>query len=89
MIEAVLPRIPRWLLRVAAWLLAGAVVFVAVRRIDFDALGSALRGASWGWVALAAILNVVGTTVARDCLETFLSTAFEGGRHEQRVAKMS
>jgi ribose 5-phosphate isomerase B len=38
---------------------------------------------------LAMGARLIGTAVARDCLETFLSTAFEGGRHEQRVAKMS
>jgi len=63
--EVALPARPRWLFRVAAWLLAGAVVFVAARKIDFGALASALRGAAWGWVVLAAAVNVVGTTVAR------------------------
>jgi len=65
MSEAALPAGPRWLLRVAAWLIAGAVVFVAARRMDFGALASALRGAAWGWVVLAAAVNVIGTTVAR------------------------
>ena len=65
MSEAALPDRPRWLLRSAAWLIAGAVVFVAARRVDFDALASALRGTAWGWVVLAAFLNVVGNTVAR------------------------
>jgi ribose 5-phosphate isomerase B len=31
----------------------------------------------------------IGLEVARDCLRTFLSTEFEGGRHQRRVAKMS
>ena len=65
MSEAALPDRPRWLLRSAAWLIAGAVVLVAARRVDFDALSSALRGTAWGWVVLAALLNVVGNTVAR------------------------
>ncbi len=38
---------------------------------------------------LALGARLIGTEVARDCLATFLSTAFEGGRHERRVAKMS
>jgi len=33
--------------------------------------------------------RVIGQEVARDCLDTFLSTPFEGGRHAGRVAKMS
>lgn len=32
--------------------------------------------------------RVVGSAVALDCLETFLATAFEGGRHARRVAKL-
>jgi ribose 5-phosphate isomerase B len=38
---------------------------------------------------LALGARLIGTEVARDCLATFLATAFEGGRHERRVAKMS
>jgi uncharacterized membrane protein YbhN (UPF0104 family) len=56
---------PRWPLRAAAWLIAAAVVVIVVRRTDFSALGSALRGTAWGWVVLAVVCNVVGTTVAR------------------------
>jgi ribose 5-phosphate isomerase B len=33
--------------------------------------------------------RVLGAEVARDCVKTFFTTAFEGGRHAQRVAKMS
>ncbi len=62
--EAALPARKRWLLRVAAWVIAGAVVIVAARRMDFAALASALRGAAWGWVVLAAAVTVVGTTGA-------------------------
>jgi uncharacterized membrane protein YbhN (UPF0104 family) len=66
MSEIALPARPvRWWVRVTAWLLAGAVVVVVARRIDFGALALALRGAAWGWVALAAVVNVVGTTTAR------------------------
>jgi uncharacterized membrane protein YbhN (UPF0104 family) len=63
--EAIAAPRPRWLARAAAWLIAGAVVYVVVKRIDFAALGAALAGASWRWVALAVLCNVVGNTVAR------------------------
>jgi len=33
--------------------------------------------------------RVTGIEVAKDCLTTFLNTAFEGGRHQRRVAKFS
>jgi ribose 5-phosphate isomerase B len=38
---------------------------------------------------LAMGSRVVGPNVARDCLEAFLSTPFEGGRHQRRVDKLS
>jgi ribose 5-phosphate isomerase B len=33
--------------------------------------------------------RLLGSELARDCLRTFFATAFEGGRHARRVAKMS
>lgn len=33
--------------------------------------------------------RLIGVEVARDCLHVFLSTAFDGGRHALRVAKLS
>jgi ribose 5-phosphate isomerase B len=33
--------------------------------------------------------RVIGDETARDCIETFFTTAFEGGRHARRVAKLS
>lgn len=33
--------------------------------------------------------RILGVELARDCLEIFLNTAFEGGRHARRVGKMS
>lgn len=33
--------------------------------------------------------RLLGPEVARDCLETFLATEFEGGRHSRRIAKFS
>lgn len=38
---------------------------------------------------LALGARVVGEEVAKDCLRTFLTTAYEGGRHDRRVAKLS
>lgn len=32
--------------------------------------------------------RVTGADVAKDCLKVFLTTDFEGGRHENRVAKL-
>jgi len=37
---------------------------------------------------LALGARVVGAQVAVDCLMAFLDTAFEGGRHQRRVAKL-
>lgn len=33
--------------------------------------------------------RTIGVEVAKDCLKTFLSTEFEGGRHSRRIAKFS
>tara|TARA_B100000315_G_C14567961_1_gene583938 strand:- start:433 stop:885 length:453 start_codon:yes stop_codon:yes gene_type:complete len=33
--------------------------------------------------------RMIGVETARDCLNTFLNTEFEGGRHERRVDKLS
>lgn len=37
---------------------------------------------------LALGARLIGTEVAKDCVDVFLSTAFEGGRHASRVAKL-
>ena len=37
---------------------------------------------------LALGARIVGEQVARDCLRAFLATAYEGGRHDPRVAKL-
>lgn len=37
---------------------------------------------------LALGARLVGTEVAKDCAKTFLTTAFEGGRHARRVEKL-
>lgn len=67
--EAVVPARPRagprFLLRAAGWLLAAAVVFVVLRRIDLGTLGSALSAADWRWIAVAVACGVIGNTVAR------------------------
>jgi len=33
--------------------------------------------------------RIIGVEVAKDCLRTFLTTPFDGGRHAGRVAKLS
>jgi ribose 5-phosphate isomerase B len=33
--------------------------------------------------------RIIGVELARDCLEEFLKTPFDGGRHARRVAKLS
>jgi len=33
--------------------------------------------------------RVLGPELARDCLKTFFTTGFDGGRHARRVAKLS
>lgn len=33
--------------------------------------------------------RLIGPDLAKACLDTFLTTAFEGGRHQDRVAKLS
>lgn len=38
---------------------------------------------------LALGARLIGEDVARDCLQVFLATAFEGGRHARRVAKLA
>ncbi len=37
---------------------------------------------------LAMGSRIIGIEVARDCVQEFLNTAFEGGRHTNRVAKL-
>jgi ribose 5-phosphate isomerase B len=38
---------------------------------------------------LAMGARLIGTEVAKDCVQTFLATGFAGGRHERRVAKLA
>lgn len=38
---------------------------------------------------LALGARIIGEEVAKECLEVFLETEFEGGRHQRRVAKLS
>ena len=33
--------------------------------------------------------RIIGIETAKDCLQTFLTTEFEGGRHEKRLAKLA
>jgi len=63
--EAVEAPRPRWPAQIAAWAIAAGVAFLAARRVDFSALASALHGASWGFVALAVLCNLIANTLAR------------------------
>lgn len=38
---------------------------------------------------LALGARLIGVEVAKDCVDAFLATAFEGGRHQKRVDKLS
>ncbi len=38
---------------------------------------------------LALGARLIGVDVAKDCLKVFMTTEFEGGRHQRRVNKMS
>lgn len=37
---------------------------------------------------LALGARMIGPEVAKDCLDAFLNTAYEGGRHDRRLAKL-
>lgn len=54
-----------------------------------DALSAKLAREHNDANVLALGARLIGTDTARDCLRTFLATAFEGGRHKRRVKKMS
>jgi len=54
-----------------------------------DALSAKLAREHNDANVLALGARLIGTDTARDCLRTFLATAFEGGRHQRRVKKMS
>ena len=38
---------------------------------------------------LALGARLIGEEVARDCVQEFLDTPFEGGRHQRRIDKLS
>lgn len=54
-----------------------------------DSLSARLARAHNDANVLGLGARFIGIEVARDCLRTFLTTEFEGGRHQRRVAKMS
>jgi len=54
-----------------------------------DALSAKLAREHNDANVLALGARLIGTDTARDCLRTFLATAFGGGRHQRRVSKMS
>lgn len=53
-----------------------------------DTTGARLARAHNDANVLVLGARLVGSEVARDCARVFFSTAFEGGRHERRVAKL-
>lgn len=54
-----------------------------------DAFGARLARAHNDSNVIAMGGRTTGSEVAKDCLRIFLDTAFEGGRHARRVAKMT
>jgi ribose 5-phosphate isomerase B len=38
---------------------------------------------------LALGARLIGIEAAKDCVQIFLNTAFAGGRHERRLAKLA
>jgi ribose 5-phosphate isomerase B len=54
-----------------------------------DALGAKLCRQHNNANVLCLGGRLIGPDVARDCLDIFLKTEFEGGRHERRVGKLS
>ena len=54
-----------------------------------DAFGARMARAHNDANVLVLGGRVIGPEVARDCLDIFLSTAFEGGRHQRRVQKLT
>ena len=53
-----------------------------------DAFGAKMARAHNDANVLVMGGRAIGPEVARDCLDIFLSTPFEGGRHERRVTKL-
>lgn len=53
-----------------------------------DAASARLARAHNDANVLALGARLIGTEVARDCVRTFFTTAFAGGRHARRVAKL-
>jgi len=54
-----------------------------------DALGARLCREHNNANVLCLGGRLIGLDVARDCLDIFLKTSFEGGRHARRVEKLS
>jgi ribose 5-phosphate isomerase B len=79
-------------------LLCGTGIGISIAANRFPAIRAALVHDAFG-ARLARQHNdanvicmggrTTGPDLAKDCLQIFLNTAFEGGRHARRVAKMS
>lgn len=53
-----------------------------------DSTGARLARAHNDANVLVLGARLIGTEAAKDCIRTFFTTAFEGGRHARRVAKL-
>ena len=74
---------------------SGVGISIAVNRhpgvrgaLCHDSLGARLARQHNDANVLVMGGRVIGVEVARDCLQTFLNTEFEGGRHARRVDKL-
>jgi len=54
-----------------------------------DAASARLTRAHNDANVLALGARLIGPEAARDCVRTFFTTAFEGGRHQRRIDKLS
>jgi ribose 5-phosphate isomerase B len=54
-----------------------------------DATSARLTRAHNDANVLALGARLLGPETARDCVRAFFSTAFEGGRHQRRIEKLS
>lgn len=75
---------------------SGIGVTMAANRYDYircalihDALGARMCREHNDANVIAFGDRMIGVETAKDCLKVFLSTEFEGGRHDRRVEKLS
>lgn len=49
------PSVRKWLVRGGSFLLGGILLYLALRNVDFDAVGTALAEANWWWLVPMAV----------------------------------